>query len=169
MERSSEETPASGSRRTMIAGVGAVGALAALAACGTAANNASGDGGSMPDSGGSSPTGNPTSAAPASSSTGSATGGTALGKTAEVPVGGGKIYDAAKVVVTQPTAGTFKAFTSICTHQGCAVNKVASGVISCPCHGSTFSAKDGSVKGGPAPAPLAAKTVKVQGDSIYLA
>ena len=71
-----------------------------------------------------------------------------------------------KVVVTQPAAGEFKAFSAVCTHQGCAVASVANGVIVCPCHNSQFSASDGSVKGGPAPAPLAAVAVTVSGDQV---
>ena len=74
----------------------------------------------------------------------------------------------AKVVVTQPTAGVFKAFTAVCTHQGCIVASVANGTINCPCHGSMYSVADGSVKGGPAPAPLAAVPVTVAGDTITL-
>src|SRR4051794_14697051 len=50
-------------------------------------------------------------------------------KAADIPVGGGKVFDRLKVVVTQPTAGDFKAFTAICTHQGCTVQDVANGVI----------------------------------------
>src|SRR5688572_23233833 len=38
---------------------------------------------------------------------------------ADVPVGGGTVLTEEKVVVTQPTKGEFKAFTAICTHQGC--------------------------------------------------
>jgi Rieske Fe-S protein len=71
--------------------------------------------------------------------------------------------------VTQPTAGNFKAFTAVCTHAGCTVGSVTDGVIKCPCHGSMYSAADGSVKGGPAPAPLAAKNITVQGGEITLA
>jgi Rieske Fe-S protein len=89
-------------------------------------------------------------------------------KTSDVPVGGGKILTDAKVVVTQPTAGTYKAFTAVCTHQGCVVASVANGTISCACHGSAFSAADGSVKNGPASAPLAAVPVTVAGDTITL-
>ena len=54
------------------------------------------------------------------------------------------------VVVTQPTAGEFKAFSATCTHQGCKVKSVADGVIVCPCHGSKFAIADGSVAAGPA-------------------
>lgn len=87
-------------------------------------------------------------------------------KKADIPVGGGKIFEDQKVVVTQPTAGQFKAFTAVCTHQGCTVANVSDNVIHCPCHGSAFSAVDGSVKNGPASLPLASKTVSVSGDTL---
>lgn len=93
----------------------------------------------------------------------------ALAKTSDIPVDGGKVFDTQKVVVTQPKQGDFKAFSAICTHMGCTVSKVQSGSILCPCHGSKFSAADGSVQGGPATSPLAAKQLKVDGDSITLA
>jgi Rieske Fe-S protein len=92
-----------------------------------------------------------------------------LAKTADVPVGGGLIVGNAQVVVTQPTAGTFKAFTSVCTHQQCQVANVEGGTINCTCHGSKFDINDGSVVSDPAPQPLAAKQIKVTGDSIQLA
>jgi Rieske Fe-S protein len=81
-------------------------------------------------------------------------------------VGGGQILTGPKIVVTQPTAGAFKAFTAVCTHQGCTVGTVANGTIDCPCHGSKFSIKDGSVVNGPATRPLAAIAIKVDGTSI---
>ncbi|MGQ0576182.1 MAG: Rieske (2Fe-2S) protein [Pseudonocardia sp.] len=96
-------------------------------------------------------------------------GAAALVGTADVPVGGGVILAAQSVVVTQPTAGTFKAFDTTCTHQGCTVNEVTGGNINCPCHGSSFSVVDGSVTGGPAPSPLAEKAVKVEGNAVTLA
>ena len=81
-----------------------------------------------------------------SSPSGSApTGGTPLGLAADVPVGGGKVYTAAQVVVTQPSAGQYKAFSAICTHVGCICNQVAGGTINCPCHGAKFKITDGSV------------------------
>ena len=80
-----------------------------------------------------------------------------VGKDTDVPVGGGKIFD--QVVVTQPAAGTFKAFSATCTHQGCTVSEVTATGISCPCHGSVFSITDGSVVNGPATKPLTAMKV----------
>ena len=88
-----------------------------------------------------------------------------IAKTADVPVGSGVIVD--KVVVTQPTAGVFKGFSSTCTHAGCTLNKVADGTIDCPCHGSKFNL-DGSVANGPAKQPLEVANITVQGDSIML-
>jgi Rieske Fe-S protein len=97
-----------------------------------------------------------------------APGGTALAKTTDIPVGGGKVFADRDVVVTQPAAGTFKAFSATCTHQGCKVGEVAGGTINCPCHGSRFAVADGSVAKGPAAKPLDARTITVQGDSIAL-
>ncbi|MEI7056832.1 Rieske (2Fe-2S) protein [Nocardioides sp. CCNWLW239] len=70
--------------------------------------------------------------------------------TSDVPVGGGVIVADRNLVATQPTEGTFKVFSAVCTHRNCAVTKVAGGTIDCPCHGSRFSIEDGSVTQGPA-------------------
>lgn len=90
----------------------------------------------------------------------------ALVATADVPVGGGVILADQEIVVTQPAAGEFKAFSAICTHQSCLVTSVADGTIDCSCHGSRFDVADGSVAGGPAPSPLAAVAVRVVGDEV---
>ncbi|MFF3342494.1 Rieske (2Fe-2S) protein [Streptomyces flavidovirens] len=153
----SQETGRLFGRRTVVAAVGAAGVAAALTACGgsdsdspygTAAEKPAG-GASEPGSGGDA--------------------GAVLAKTADIPEGGGKVFADKGLVVTQPTAGQFKAFSSKCTHQGCAVKDVANGMINCPCHGSMFDATDGSVKAGPATTPLPATAIKVEGDSITLA
>ncbi|OXM69327.1 Rieske (2Fe-2S) protein [Amycolatopsis vastitatis] len=97
-----------------------------------------------------------------------AAGGTELGAAADVPVGGGKVFADKQVVVTQPAAGTFAAFSAICTHQGCTVDTVADGTINCPCHGSKFKIADGSVANGPAAKALDKKAVTVKGGKITL-
>jgi len=95
--------------------------------------------------------------------------GQELTTTADIPVGGGKIFKDEQVVVTQPKEGEFKAFTSICTHQKCPVANVSDGTINCTCHGSKFSITDGSVANPPATQPLAEKKITVSGNSILLA
>jgi Rieske Fe-S protein len=132
-------------RTAGVVGVGVVGA-AAVASCG-------GGGGTN-------------AVSTAGGAAGSAGSAEVVIKVADIPVGGGKVFDATKVVVTQPKAGEFKAFSAICTHKGCTVAGVANGTITCPCHGSTYDAATGAVTGGPAPAPLPAKTVKVSGGSL---
>jgi len=87
---------------------------------------------------------------------------------ADVPVGGGTVLTQSQVVVTQASPGQFKAFSAVCTHQGCLVSQVQNGLIVCACHGSTFSAVDGSNVSGPAPTPLTAKTVTVDGNTLKI-
>jgi Rieske Fe-S protein len=137
----------------MGAGLGLV--TAVIAACSSY--------GKKPEAAGESST--TTAAPPATGGTAAAPAANVIAKTADVPVGSGVIVD--KVVVTQPTAGVFKGFSSTCTHKGCTVDKIADGTIDCPCHGSKFNL-DGSVANGPATKPLEAQAVTVQGDSIVL-
>jgi Rieske Fe-S protein len=145
----------------MLAGVGLVGLAGAVSACSS--------GGSSSSSAGAGAQAATASAPSTASSAGStAKAADALATTSEIPLGGGMIFTAQTVVVTQPSAGDFKAFSAVCTHMGCVVNKIANGTIDCPCHGSQYSIKDGAVVAGPAPAPLPSKTIKVSGDSIIL-
>ncbi len=147
------------SRRALLAGAG-VTCAAMLAGCSSGGSTpatsgtAASAGGSAPATGGSSAAG---SALPAG----------ALAATSQVPDGGGKIIDGVNIVITQPESGSFRAFSAICTHEGCIVNSVSNGTIDCPCHGSKFSIKDGSVVNGPAPSPLPAIAIKVEGTSIF--
>ena len=157
-ENSDQQGEHGARRRALLTGAGAVGVAGLLAACG----------GESPQGGTntSTPTGNP-----AQPPTGGPTGGTdgVLAKKSDIPVGGGKIFGEELVVVTQPTAGTFVAFTAMCTHQQCVLAKVENGTINCGCHGSRFSITDGSVKNGPATARLDKKELKIEGDDIKLA
>ncbi|MFG3321689.1 Rieske (2Fe-2S) protein [Streptomyces sp. NPDC048171] len=152
--------PAAGpARRTVVAAAGAAGLTAVLAACGGSDEDASTDPATAPPGSASEDTGGGEDAG----------AGAALAATADIPEGGGMVFADQKVVVTQPSAGEFKAFSATCTHQGCAVKSVSDGVINCPCHNSNFSITDGSVQSGPALKPLPAVQITVSGDSIQLA
>ncbi|MEV7189131.1 Rieske (2Fe-2S) protein [Kitasatospora sp. NPDC093102] len=135
------ETSPTASRRTLLCG-----AAAALAAGGTVAVT----GCSSSSSSGSSAPKAPVDLGPASA----------------VPEGGGKVFREQKIVVTQPTAGQYKAFSAKCTHAGCIVDQVKSDQIQCPCHGSRFAITDGAVQDGPASSPLPAYTVTVEGGNL---
>ncbi|MEI6360652.1 MAG: Rieske (2Fe-2S) protein [Actinomycetes bacterium] len=110
----------------------------------------------------------PAASTPASAVASGSAGSVTLTPVADVPVGGGVILPDSAVVVTQPTEGSIKAFSAICTHQGCLVGSVVDNEIICPCHGSKFSGTDGSVITGPATQPLAAAAIAVNGGNVVL-
>ncbi|MET8541312.1 Rieske (2Fe-2S) protein [Kitasatospora sp. NPDC004799] len=136
------ETGPTASRRTLLCGAAAV-----LAAGGTVAVTGCGSSSSSSDKG--------ALKAPVD-----------LGPASAVPEGGGKVFREQKIVVTQPTAGQYKAFNARCTHAGCLVDQVKNDQIHCPCHGSRFGAADGAVQDGPASSPLPAYTVTVEGGNL---
>lgn len=141
------------SRRIVFNGLAAMGVAAALAGCGsrtgrTTSPGAAGDSGasgSLPKT------------------------GTKLASTSDIPVNGGVILPDQKVVITQPTAGEFRAFTAVCTHQGFLVTSVDGGLITCSHHGSEYSATTGAVQQGPAPSALSPIKVTVRGGSVLAA
>ncbi|MEV4481947.1 Rieske (2Fe-2S) protein [Micromonospora coxensis] len=146
------------SRRTVLACAGAAGAGALLTGCQTYGEAAApAPAAPQAPAGGTAATSDGTVAAPA------------LATVADIPVGGGKVFAAEGVVVTQPEAGTIKAFSAKCTHAGCTVSEVRQRAIVCRCHNSSFDIADGAVTGGPARQPLPAAGVTVDGDSIRLA
>jgi Rieske Fe-S protein len=170
--------PEGARRRTALLGI-AVAAGAVCAGCssskssgaGAAPSSAAGGGTSSSSGAAAGDTGSSSTTAPSTGSgsdSSSAAGGAAkpLAATSAVPVGGGTVLADQKIVLTQPTAGTFKAFTAVCTHQGCVVGSVKDGLIVCPCHGSSFHIADGSVANGPAAQPLAAVAVTVANGQI---
>ncbi|MEW5355836.1 MULTISPECIES: Rieske (2Fe-2S) protein [unclassified Streptomyces] len=147
------------SRRTVLA-TGA----AALVAAGCSDSNSSDTGATERSPAASAPASSPAAATSAAQSAMAQE----LTSTSDIPVGGGKVFAEHKIVVTQPKKGEFKAFSAVCTHQGCTVAKVADGTIDCPCHGSMFHIADGTVAQGPATHPLAPKKIEVAGNSIRL-
>jgi nitrite reductase/ring-hydroxylating ferredoxin subunit len=154
------KTAADASRRTVMSGIVGVGVgVPLLAACGSDDSESSGGGSGSGGSDGGSSGGDGGSGSGASKSG-------AIAKTSEVPVGGAKIFKAEKVVVSQPSKGEFKAFSSVCTHQGCPITKLDGKEIECTCHGSRFAVADGSVANGPASKPLKELKVTVKGADL---
>ena len=141
-----EDLAPAASRRAVLRGVGAIGVAAigatALAACSSTEDDGGSDGGA---------------AAPPEQI-----------KVTDIPVGGGTIYPDQVIVVTQPVAGQFRAFSAMCMHLGCVVTKVDNGKIICPCHGSEYNIADGSVYLGPSTTALTPRTVTVTGDTLKI-
>lgn len=165
---SSDDQHRGADRRSVLRSAGVLGGAAAsaavLAACGSSGGGS--DTGAAASDTGSTGGG---SAASASGGASSAAAGSGDGiATSKVPVGSGVIDTDLKAVITQPTSGSYKAFSYICTHEQCPVTKVDGEKIVCPCHGSEFSIKDGSVLQGPATEPLAGKTATVQGSQVIV-
>ena len=107
---SSPHTPPSVPRRALIAGVAGLGAVAA---CAPAADPSPAP--TQPTVGaGLQPV--PTVRAP-----------TPVAGVDEIPVGGGRVFPERRVVVTQPTAGEFRGFGIVCTHDGCELYYLFSG------------------------------------------
>jgi Rieske Fe-S protein len=148
-------------RRTVlqVGGIAAVGLVAAACSTGSESSSSSAATTAPPE------TPAPESA-PASSA--AAAGGAAVAQVSDIPVGGGVILPDEAIVITQPNDGDVKAFSAICTHQGCLVSEVIDNEIICPCHGSRFSAADGAVITGPATQALPSAGIAVEGGSVVL-
>jgi nitrite reductase/ring-hydroxylating ferredoxin subunit len=129
-----------------------------IAACSTATTPSAGSG--------STPTGS------GSTGTTGPSGGksTALAAAADVPDGGGLIVESSgQPLVLTRSGDTVKAYSAVCPHQGTTVGAPKSGTITCPNHGSQFSATDGSLKKGPATKGLTNVPVKVVSGQVVMA
>ena len=161
--------PAGLRRRTVLrctVVLGGTGMSAGLAACGGGAGGRAAPAGSAAPAAVASDSATATPPPAAAASSAAASGQPALIAASEVPQGGGVVLADQKVVVTQPSAGQFKAFSAVCTHQGCLVAEVSEAAIVCYCHGSRFSIDDGSVTNPPARKALPPVAVTVRDGNV---
>jgi Rieske Fe-S protein len=63
--------------------------------------------------------------------------------------------------------GRVRAFSAVCPHLGCLVDKDAPGGFHCPCHNSRFAA-DGAVQSGPSPRALDELAVRVESGRLLV-
>lgn len=125
--------------------IGAAGVAVALTGCSTAVSASAGGSGMLPK-------------------------GLEIGPTSNVPVGAGRNFEieGTKLVVTQPVADEFHAFSAICTHEGCVVG-CREKIIKCDCHEATFNPVNGDPMSGPANSPLPSYAIEVKDGVIYTA
>ena len=98
-------------------------------------------------------------------------GGVLLGSASAIAVGSSAQFtdprNGQPGILLQPKAGTYLAYSAVCTHEGCTVGYSGSQIV-CPCHGATYSAQTGDVTGGPAPSPLARINVVESDGKLYV-
>ncbi|CAB4329510.1 MAG: Rieske 2Fe-2S domain-containing protein [Actinobacteria bacterium] len=152
-------------RRTLIR----TGALAGIVGAGSLAVGLVGK--SRSTSAGSAATPTDSAVPTESATTPSAPTGKKIASSVDIPVGGSFAFKDSSgndAFLLQPAAGTYLAYSAVCTHQGCTVEATAS-AFSCACHGAKFDLATGDVLKGPARQPLAKLNVTVSGTDIYLA
>lgn len=102
--------------------------------------------------------------------------GPVIGKLAAIPLGNVLAFKTPdtgeSAYLVHAKDGSVKAFSRICTHEGCEVSFVQSNqVFVCPCHGAQFDVSSGAALRRPARQPLQSFAVKVDGSGniIYTA
>jgi nitrite reductase/ring-hydroxylating ferredoxin subunit len=73
-----------------------------------------------------------------------------------------------KAILLTSLGDTYYAIDNTCTHMKCMLSdgELTGENVRCPCHGSMFNVKTGSVVKGPAKKPEPTYQVKVDGDHI---
>ena len=77
--------------------------------------------------------------------------------------GGFYVVRSASVIAINLGSDVFRAFSNVCTHAGCGIDRFARARLICPCHGSEYDTSGVNVE-GPAPEPL--KPLPVELDAL---
>ena len=73
-----------------------------------------------------------------------------------------------KEIVVANLEGAYYAIGNRCTHAGCMLSDgtLKGGNVTCPCHGSVFDIRTGSVIRGPAKKPEPVFATKIEGEQV---
>lgn len=94
------------------------------------------------------------------------------GVTDELPAGKMKVVqNGGKSILIANVDGNYYAIGNVCTHKACSLSegKMSGQKVECPCHGSMFDLKDGSVKNGPAENPEPTYKVRTENGKVFIA
>ena len=79
-----------------------------------------------------------------------------------------EVLDRRTIFLVKTGESDVTAFNATCTHLGCLVTwDTDAQVFKCPCHGGIYG-KDGEVKDGPPPAPLAKVATRIDGERVLV-
>ena len=96
---------------------------------------------------------------------------TPVGTLSDFPDNTGKVVTVKgkSIIITNTHSGNLKAFSAICTHEGCKVKwNQRDANIHCPCHSGTYHPRTGRVISGPPPYPLRRYEITTRGEEIYV-
>lgn len=96
--------------------------------------------------------------------------GTVIAAATSIPMGEAKVFttpDKSPAVLIHGDDNVFRAFSTVCTHQGCDVSySKADNALICPCHGARFDVKTGAATRRPANSPLKSYAVQVANGNV---
>lgn len=80
------------------------------------------------------------------------------------------IENSGKDVLLANLNGKYCAIENICTHAGCRLSEgtLNGEKVRCPCHGSAFDVRTGTVLKGQANTPEASFNLRIDGDQIFI-
>lgn len=98
-------------------------------------------------------------------------GGVVIGRSNELEVDQMKLVhiDGRRIVLARSEGG-YAAFDDACSHRGASLadGSMICGTVQCPWHGSQFDVRSGSVKAGPADAPITTYEVEERDGNLFL-